>query len=62
MIWMYAYGVMAGAVSADATAVKETAEMYEDAMQRSDDSSLESARFLVGSHSRSRTGRIGRAD
>jgi adenylate cyclase len=48
MIWTYAYGVMAGAVSADATAVKETAEMYEGAVERSDDSALESARFLVG--------------
>jgi adenylate cyclase len=48
LYWKYAFAVLAGAVRADAAAVRETAEILERAEQRGDDLSLECARILHG--------------
>ena len=47
-VWMYGYGVLAGAVRPDTEALKDTSAMYQLAEHRGDDSSLEAARFLYG--------------
>jgi adenylate cyclase len=46
--WRYGYGVSAGAIRADAAALRETAEVLELATQTGDNLSLESGRFLHG--------------
>jgi adenylate cyclase len=48
LVWKYYLGVSAGALHADAAAVRETAEVLEMAEQRADDLSVWSARFLHG--------------
>ncbi len=48
LVWKYYLGVSAGALQADAAAVRETAEVLEIAQQRADDLSVWSARFLHG--------------
>jgi adenylate cyclase len=48
LVWKYTLGVLAGALPADAAAVRETAKVLERAQQRADDLSVWSARFLHG--------------
>jgi adenylate cyclase len=48
LIWKYTLGVVAGALPADAAAVRETAKVLELAQQRADSVSVWSARFLHG--------------
>ncbi len=48
LVWKYVFGIVAGAVLPDATAVAETAETIELAEQQSEDQTLEAARFLHG--------------
>jgi adenylate cyclase len=48
LIWKYHIGVLAGALPADAAAVRETAKILELTQQRADDLSVWSARFLHG--------------
>jgi adenylate cyclase len=48
LIWKYTLGVMAGALAADAAALRETAKVLELTQQRADDMSVWSARFLHG--------------
>jgi hypothetical protein len=48
MVWRYGYGVLAGALRPDEEALRNTAEMYEQADHCADASALEAARFLYG--------------